>query len=102
MAPYDVHVVALAAGSPEVAEIAAEATSALEEAGRSVLLDDRDERPGEKFADADLIGCPIRLTVGKKTLDDGQVDLLVREGRAEERVAVGEISARVGGFLDGS
>ena len=72
------------------------------EAGRSVLLDDRDERPGEKFADADLIGCPIRLTVGKKTLDDGQVDLLIREGRAEERVAVGEISARVGGFLDGA
>ena len=102
VAPYDVHVVALAAGSPEVAEIADRTMSALEEAGRSVLLDDRDERPGEKFADADLIGCPIRLTVGKKTLDDGQVDLLIREGRAEERVAVGEISARVGGFLDGS
>jgi len=102
VAPYDVHVVALAAGSPEVAETADKTMSALEEAGRSVLLDDRDERPGEKFADADLIGCPIRLTVGKKTLDDGQVDLLVREGRAEERVAVGEISARVGGFLDGS
>ena len=50
----------------------------------------------------DLIGCPIRLTVGKKTLEDGQVDLLVREGRAEERVPVGEIPARVGGFLDGA
>jgi prolyl-tRNA synthetase len=102
VAPYDVHVVALAAGSPEVAEIAEEIVSALEAAGCSVLFDDRDERPGEKFADADLIGCPIRLTVGKKTLEDGRVDLLVRQGRAEERVPVGEIPARVGGFRDGA
>jgi prolyl-tRNA synthetase len=102
VAPYDVHVVALAAGKPEVADIANEIVRTLEEAGRSVLLDDRDERPGEKFADADLIGSPIRLTVGKKTLEDGQVDLLVREGRTEERMPAGEIPARVGGLLDGA
>jgi prolyl-tRNA synthetase len=102
VAPYDVHVVALAAGNPEVAHLAEEVERALEEGGRSVLLDDRDQRPGEKFADADLIGCPVRLTVGKKTLEDGRVDLLVREGRSEERVPVGEIAARVGGFLDGA
>ena len=40
-----------------------------------MLLDDRELRPGEKFADADLIGCPLRITVGKKTLEDGAVDL---------------------------
>ena len=40
-----------------------------------MLLDDRELRPGEKFADADLIGCPLRVTVGKKTLEDGAVDL---------------------------
>jgi prolyl-tRNA synthetase len=102
VAPYHVHVTALAAGSPVVAQTAEEIVVALEQAGRSVLYDDRDERPGEKFADADLIGCPIRLTVGKKTLEDGQVDLLVRDGRVEERVAVGEIPARVGGLLDGA
>ena len=102
VAPYEVHVVSLAAGSPEVAEIAEGIERALEDAGRSVVLDDRDERPGEKFADADLIGCPLRLTVGKKTLEDGQVDFLVRDGRSEERVPVGEIPARVGGFLDGA
>ena len=44
----------------------------------SVLLDDRDRRPGEKFADADLLGCPVRVTVGKKTLEDGKVDVLRR------------------------
>ena len=63
--------VALAAGSPRLLRSPTRTMSALEEAGCSVLLDDRDERPGEKFADADLIGCPIRLTVGKKTLEDG-------------------------------
>ena len=40
-----------------------------------MLLDDRDQRAGEKFADADLIGLPIRITVGKKTLEDGAVDV---------------------------
>ena len=60
----------------------------LDEAGLDVLLDDREERPGEKFADADLIGCPVRVTVGKKTLDDGAVDVRDRDGSAEERVAV--------------
>jgi prolyl-tRNA synthetase len=55
-----------------------------------VLLDDRDQRAGEKFADADLIGCPVRVTVGKKTLEDGKVDLLVRRSREESRVALAD------------
>ena len=50
------------------------------EAGLQVLLDDRDERPGEKFADADLIGCPVRVIVGKKSLDDDSVDVRRRDG----------------------
>ena len=54
IAPYDVHVVVLA-GAEEIGEQAAEALS---DAGQDVLLDDRDQRPGEKFADADLIGDP--------------------------------------------
>ncbi len=62
-----------------------------------MLLDDRDRRPGEKFADADLIGTPFRVTVGKKALEDGKVDLLVREGRVEDRVAADEVVARVTG-----
>jgi prolyl-tRNA synthetase len=67
----------------------------LEAAGVSVLLDDRDMRPGEKFADADLLGCPVRVTVGKKTLEDGRADVLVRAGRAEERVAVDGLATHV-------
>ena len=62
VAPYEVHVVAL----PGAEEIAAQAAAAIEARGRSVLLDDRDQRAGEKFADADLIGCPVRVTAGKE------------------------------------
>jgi prolyl-tRNA synthetase len=87
IAPYDVHVVAL----PGVEEHAEAAAATLEAAGLSVLLDDRDLRAGEKFADADLIGCPIRVTVGRKTLEDGAVDVRDREAGAEERVAIADL-----------
>ena len=66
-------------------------SGALDGAGLDVLLDDRDLRPGEKFADADLIGLPTRVTVGKKTLDDGMVDVRDRRTGDESRVAVGDL-----------
>jgi prolyl-tRNA synthetase len=90
-APYDAHVVAL----PGLEAQAAEVESTLEGAGLAVLVDDRDQRAGEKFADADLIGCPVRVTVGKKTLEDGAVDVLRRADRTEERVELGKIGPRV-------
>jgi prolyl-tRNA synthetase len=80
VAPYDVHVVALT-GAEDIAEhVAAE----LDSAGYQVLLDDRDQRPGEKFADADLIGVPVRVTAGKKSKDDGAVDVR-RRGDSEDQ-----------------
>ena len=91
IAPYDVHVLALHGGSEEVLAKADEAANALEEAGFDVLLDDRDERPGEKFADADLIGAPVRVTVGKKTLDDGAVDVRGRATAEDNRVGVPDL-----------
>jgi prolyl-tRNA synthetase len=87
VAPYLVHVVALT-GVEKQAEAAAEA---LEAAGYDVLLDDRDRRPGEKFADADLIGVPVRITVGKKTLEDGAVDVRDRATGEERRVALADL-----------
>jgi prolyl-tRNA synthetase len=89
IAPYDVHVVALP-GVEEQAERAAEALSA---AGLEVLLDDRDQRAGEKFADADLIGIPTRVTVGRKTLEDGAVDVRDRATGEERRVPLDELGA---------
>jgi prolyl-tRNA synthetase len=87
VAPYDVHVVVL----PSVEEQGARVAEALEAAGATVLLDDRDQRAGEKFADADLIGIPTRITVGKKTLDDGAVDVRDRASGDERRVPVAEV-----------
>jgi prolyl-tRNA synthetase len=91
VAPYDAHVVAL----PGVELLAEEAAAALDAAGKDVLLDDRDQRAGEKFADADLIGCPIRVTVGKKTLDDGAVDVRDRASGDEERVPIPDLSGKL-------
>jgi prolyl-tRNA synthetase len=87
VAPYDVHVVAL----PGVEDQANEAATALEAAGFSVLLDDRDARAGEKFADADLLGLPTRVTVGKKTLADGAVDVRDRASGEERRVPIASL-----------
>ncbi|HMB19296.1 MAG TPA: proline--tRNA ligase [Gaiellaceae bacterium] len=86
--PYDVHVVAL----PGLEQQAEELSSMLEADGRSVLLDDRDLRAGEKFADADLIGIPTRITVGRKTLEDDAVDVRDRATGEERRVALAEIA----------
>ena len=58
------------------------------------LLDDRDQRAGEKFADADLIGCPIRITAGKKSLEDGKVDVRDRANGEERRVDVADLGKR--------
>src|SRR5258708_1831459 len=90
IAPYDIHLVAL---SPAEAE-AASAADQLSGAGWDVLLDDRDLRPGEKFADADLIGLPTRVTVGRKTLEDGKVDVRDRATGEDRRIYVSEIGAR--------
>ncbi len=91
IAPYDAHVVALP-GAAEIAERAAEQLSA---AGLDVLLDDRDQRAGEKFADADLIGCPIRVTAGRKSLEDGKVDVRDRATGEEKRLDVADLGKGV-------
>jgi prolyl-tRNA synthetase len=87
VAPYDVHVVAL----PGAEDIALQAAEALSAAGWDVLLDDRDLRAGEKFADADIIGCPVRVTAGKKSLDDGLVDVRNRATGEDRRLAVADL-----------
>ena len=87
VAPYDAHVVAL----PGAEEIALQTAEALSAAGLDVLVDDRDQRAGEKFADADLIGCPTRITAGRKSLEDGKVDVRDRASGAENRLDVAEL-----------
>jgi prolyl-tRNA synthetase len=81
LAPFAVHLVALGKpGTPE-RDAADGVYEALREAGVDVLYDDRDAGPGEKFADAELLGCPLRLTVGRKSLESGEIEVQLRRGR---------------------
>ncbi len=88
LAPYDTHVVVL----PGLEEQGERVAQRLDEAGHDVLLDDRDLRAGEKFADADLVGIPTRITVGKKTLEDDAVDVRDRASGGERRVPIDQVT----------
>lgn len=96
IAPYHVHLVALYEESGQVKMIADEAYEALTKAGIEVLYDDRDESPGVKFKDADLIGLPLRLTVGSRSLERGGMELKRRDRREAEIIRLNEI-VRLGG-----
>ena len=81
LAPFAVHLVALGKpGTPE-REAAEQLYETLLGGGIEVLYDDRDLGPGEKFAEAELLGCPLRLTVGRKSLESGEVEVQLRRGR---------------------
>jgi len=95
IAPYDVHLVVLGWDNPELVQIGEEVAASLSAEGLDVLLDDRELRPGEKFADADLVGIPIRVTVGRKTLEDGAVDVRDRETGEERRVSLDDLGSIV-------
>jgi prolyl-tRNA synthetase len=81
LAPFDVELVTLGKPGEEAREISDRLYEELKAEGLDVLYDDRDASPGEKFADAELLGVPLRLTVGKRSVEAGEVEVLVRRGR---------------------
>lgn len=96
VAPFQVHLAALGAGrAPEVAEAADRLHALLEEAGIDVLYDDRDVSPGVKFADADLLGMPLRLVVGAKGVARGIVEFRNRSTGTEWEVPLEEAAEAV-------
>jgi prolyl-tRNA synthetase len=88
MAPFDVELVGLGKEGSEERALAERVYGELEAVGLQVLFDDRDLGPGEKFAVAELLGCPLRVTVGRRTLQSGQVEVQIRRGREELSVTV--------------
>jgi len=89
IAPFDVHMVLIGDVSDLQGEYAVGLWAELSNLGLDVLLDDRPGlRPGEKFAEADLLGCPIRITVGKRTLPEGPVEVLLRADSVKTEVAI--------------
>jgi prolyl-tRNA synthetase len=94
IAPFEVVVTAL--GREEnVVRTANDVYEKLLAAGIDVLIDDRDERPGVKFKDADLIGFPLRVAVGAKSLANGQIEWSWRKDRAKQLGAPEEVVARI-------
>ncbi|MDP2626740.1 MAG: proline--tRNA ligase [Candidatus Rokubacteria bacterium] len=96
IAPFQVHLIPVAIRDAAQASAAEEIYRDLTGAGFEVLMDDRDERAGVKFKDADLLGVPIRVTVGRGFIKDGLVEIRERETRRERRVTRAEVVATVG------
>jgi prolyl-tRNA synthetase len=98
-APFDVHLVALSREG-EVAETAEALYADLQAAGIEALYDDRDHSPGVMFADADLIGVPLRLTVSRRSLSNGGVEVKWRHAAQREVLPLEGLVERLAGMLD--
>ncbi len=99
LAPYGALVVPVNAGDAALRDTAERVATELTAAGVDVLLDDRDERPGVKFKDADLIGIPVRITVGPRALARGCVELKPRAAAEATEVPVAEAAARTAALV---
>ena len=99
LAPFSVLLVALNPDDEQVKRTAEELYAKLAEQGIDVLFDDRDERPGVKFKDADLIGIPVRVVVGAKSLADGKVEVSLRRDRERQLVEPNGAVERVAQLL---
>ena len=99
LAPYGAHVIPVSVEDAKLRETAEQLASALDAAGVDALLDDRAERPGVKFKDADLIGLPVRITVGPRALARGCVELKPRGAPDAVEVPVGEAAARTAALV---
>lgn len=99
-APFNVYLMHLAGKELDTRAKAEEIYGTLQSSGISVLFDDRDERAGVKFNDADLVGCPIRVTVGEKALKDAMVELKPRTGQESQRVAMETVVETIKSLLN--
>jgi prolyl-tRNA synthetase len=91
IAPFEVALVSLQVSDPQVTEVAERLYAELGKAGIEVLYDERDERPGVKFKDADLIGLPYRIAVGKKGVAEGMVELKARRSPEVVKVKIEDV-----------
>jgi prolyl-tRNA synthetase len=91
LAPYQVEIVSLDHKKLQIVETAHNLYDSLVKAGFEVLWDDRDAAPGVKFTDADLIGVPVRITVGRRTLESGTVDVRVRKNKDQKSVTLEQV-----------
>ena len=98
-APFDVHLMQVPGKELDTRAEAAKLYENLQNAGISVLFDDRDDRAGVKFNDADLIGCPMRVTVGEKALKEGMVELKPRTEKENQLVLMETVAEKIKSLL---
>src|SRR6266498_5126247 len=98
-APFDVYLMDIPGKELDTHAKAEEVCNSMQSAGIAVLFDDRDERAGVKFNDADLIGCPIRVTVGEKALKEGMVELKPRKQKENQLVSLEGIVKEIKSLL---
>jgi prolyl-tRNA synthetase len=101
IAPWDIHLVGLGKEGDEVSQAAERLHEELAEAGLEVVYDDRDAGTGEKLTDAELLGCPLRITVGRRGLAEGAVEAQARRTGAEERLPIAGAASAALELLDG-
>ncbi len=95
IAPFDVELVGLGREGSEERNLAERLYDELRDAGLRTLYDDRDAGPGEKFTDAELLGCPVRVTVGRRTLGAGELEVQVRRGQESRTVPLQGAAAAI-------
>jgi len=100
IAPYQLYLCPLYKEGAKVAEVTEKLYAELEAAGFEVLFDDRQESPGVKFNDADLLGIPLRLTVSPRTLEKKSVELKRRAEKESELVPLAEIAGKLKTFIE--
>lgn len=100
IAPYDVHLLPVNVADEAIKALTAEYRDALLAAGHSILEDDRDERAGVKFKDADLLGFPVRITIGDRAVKNGAAEVRDRRTGVVTNVSVADIRAAVQAMLD--
>jgi len=91
IAPYEVTVLPLQMNKPEVVEAAEKIYNDLLQAGIDAVVDDRDERAGFKFNDADLVGYPLQIIIGAKSLENGLVEIKIRKTNEKSQIKIDEI-----------
>jgi prolyl-tRNA synthetase len=95
VAPYHVHILKLSNKSDEVNKVSEELYQSLKNEGFDVLMDDRDERPGSKFKDSDLLGLPYRVVVGERSLKEGKLEFVLRKTLEKEMINIDDCLARI-------
>ncbi len=98
ISPFDVALINMKSGDAECDRVCNELEAALSAAGKDVLYDDTDQRPGAKFATADLIGLPWQLIVGPRGVAAGEVELKNRRTGERENLSMAAAIARIGGI----